>query len=182
MAVREDYRSMVPFARRWHVIAEIDLMRIVAEHAAIEHLCKRLESIADTLPERPSPGAVVIVTEELEELLGAHNSHEDQVLEAMFARDLPRLLTHSLLDHIHARHISCAVQAQDLSAALMAGAEGEHAVPAETLGYMLRCFFEGCRDAMAFEQLAILALAGNRLTDGARALMTERMAQTCRTV
>lgn len=179
MSDQRAIESRVPFARRWHVIAEIDLMRLVADHAEMEQLCARLEAIADALPDRPDPTEAELACLDLDDLPAAHNAREDQLLPAMFARDLAGTLTHSLLDHIHGRHVACAVEAQDLAAALRAGADGPQAVAAETLGYMLRCFFRGCRDAMAFEQLAILALAGNRLTPGARALLTEGLARTC---
>jgi hypothetical protein len=45
---------------------------------------------------------------------------------------------------------------------------------------MLRCFFEGCRADMAFEELAILALADKRLTPAARGLLRDSLDQRCR--
>ncbi|UAK25964.1 hemerythrin domain-containing protein [Sphingomonas nostoxanthinifaciens] len=170
--------SKVSFARRWHVIAEIDLMRLMADHAAISQLCDALEMVADLLPERPSAATAEQIAEGLETLLRTHNPQEERLMEAMFARDLSEPLTHSLLDHIHARHVACAVQAQDLAAALRVGAS-EEAIAPDALGYMLRCFFEGCRDAMVIEQLAIFALGQDRLTAGARALLTDRLAAIC---
>jgi hypothetical protein len=179
MASNGDFESKVPFARRWHVIDQIDLAPVVSDHAGLEKLCAALERIADTLPDRPSSASVAVISDELEELLERHTPRETRLLEAMFERDLPRPLTHSLLDHIHARHISCSVQAQDVIAALRAGPETPHSVDAETLGYMLRCFFKGCRDAMAFELLSILTLAGDRLSRGAHALLVGRISATC---
>ena len=46
------------------------------------------------------------------------------------------------------------------------------------LGYMLRCFFDGCRRAMDFTELAILALGERRLTRDARALLIGSLARS----
>jgi len=168
--------SHVPFARRWHVIDEIDLIGLAADHAATERLCVRLEACADQLPERPTPAEIDDLCAALQSRLLDHIDREDRLLAAMFARDLPDPLCHALLDHIHTRHVACTVLAQDLIAALDATAPGHRSICPEALGYMLRCFFDGCRAAMAFEELAILALAGTRLTRDARALLAHRLA------
>lgn len=170
----------VPPAHRWHMIAEIDLIRLIAEHSAIERLCDQLEMIADRLPERPAAESAQALADRLDSLLAPHNLHEDHLLATMFARDTPCLLTYSLLDHIRARHIACAVQAQDLATTFRS--ESDDTPSPQTLGYMLRCFFEGCRDAIAFEQLTILVLGGARLTPGARDLLHWRIAETSRTL
>jgi hypothetical protein len=44
---------------------------------------------------------------------------------------------------------------------------------------MLRCFFQSCRQAMAFEELAILDLARDRLTAPARALLVASLTRRC---
>jgi hypothetical protein len=44
--------SVVPFARRWHVIHEIDLVRLIQQHRRRLAL-RPAEAIADGLPERP---------------------------------------------------------------------------------------------------------------------------------
>lgn len=166
----------VPFGRPWHIIDEIDLARLVADHAATERLCARLETCADRLPERPEPPEVDELCAALQSHVLNHVEREGQLLVAMFARELPGQPCRALIDHIHARHVACTVQAQDLIAALKARAAGQRTVCAEALGYMLRCFFEGCRAAMAFEELAILHLGEPRLTPGARAVLIDRLA------
>jgi len=165
-----------PFARRWHVIDEIDLVGLVADHAGTERLCMRLEACADRLPERPAPAEIDDLCAALQSRVLDHIDREDRLLAAMFADEVRDPLCRALLDHIHARHVACTVLAQDLIASLNATAPGHRTICAEALGYMLRCFFDGCRAAMAFEELAILALAGTRLTREARALLTHRLA------
>lgn len=168
--------SHVPFARRWHLIDEIDLIGFVADHSAIERLCVHLEACADQLPERPTPAVVDDLCAALQTQVLDHFNREDRLLVAMFARELRDPLCRALLDVTHSRHVACAVLAQDLIAALKAGSAEQRTICAEALGYMLRCFFDGCRAAMAFEELAVLTLASTRLTGEARMLLTERLA------
>lgn len=160
---------------RWHVIDEIDLIGLVADHAATERLCMRLEACADQLPERPAPAESDALCAALQSRILDHVNREDRLIAAMFAHDLRDPLCRALLDHIHTRHVACTVLAQDLIAAIDATALGHRAICPEALGYMLRCFFEGCRAVMALEELAILALAGTRLTREARALLAHRL-------
>ncbi|PZU10715.1 hemerythrin domain-containing protein [Sphingomonas sp.] len=168
--------SKVPFCRRWHVIAEIDLARLVADHSGLEHMCRRLEAIADALPDLPAPEETDWITAELD-MLSRHNDAEDRLMEGLFRREARDPLARSVLDHIRGRHIACTVLGQDLVAALAPDPDAPVPTEPEALGYMLRCFFEGCRDAIAFEELAILALGGLRLTADARALLVDRIAR-----
>ncbi|AOH85508.1 hypothetical protein AWL63_17760 [Sphingomonas panacis] len=158
------------------MIDEIDLVGLVADHAAAERLCARLEACADQLPQRPAPAEIGDLCAALQSSIVDHVESEDRFLATMFAHDLRDPLCHALLDHIHTRHVACTVLAQDLIASLDATAPGHRTICAEALGYMLRCFFDGCRAAMAFEELAIVVLAGTRLTREARALLTGRLA------
>jgi hypothetical protein len=167
--------SHVPFARRWHVIDEIDLIGLVADHGAIERLCVRLEGCADQLPKRPAADAVADLCAALQARVLDHLDREDRLLVAMFARELHNPLCRALVDSIHSRHVGCAVLAQDLIATLKAHSAGQRTICADALGYMLRCFFDGCRAAMAFEELAILTLASTRLTREARSLLASRL-------
>jgi hypothetical protein len=82
-------------------------------------------------------------------------------------------LAWTLLDHVRHRHMADGAAARDLIEAFD-GADA--AMGPEALGHMLRCFFTGCRRAVDFEQLAIIALAGHRLTREARALLVEALA------
>ena len=98
------------------------------------------------------------------------------MLDRLFGRGSLRALDAAVLAQIGARRTSCVVQAQDLVAAL----RGDGAVPApETLGYMLRCFFQACRQAMAFEELGILHLAADRLTPAGRSLLAHSLVRRC---
>lgn len=165
-------------ARGWHVIDEIDLMPLVATHLRAEQLCRRLERCADALPVRPDDEELAGLCEELEATAFAHAALENAVLDLLFGKH-PDPFGETLLAHIHARHVTCAVQAQDLLAVLRPQTV-ERSPCAATLGYMLRCFFDGCRAAMAFGELAVRTLADRRLTPAARLLIEDRLHASCR--
>eukprot|EP01037_Dinobryon_pediforme_P031313 gene31313-35742_t len=158
----------------WHVIDEVDVVGLVSDHAALGRLCDRLEHHADRLPQRPSPAEANALRTELRVAFGRHVVREERLFLRLFAASLAQPLCHALLDHITAQHSACLAQSEDIVAAL----KPEHgAAPcAEAFGYMLRGFFQGFRQAMAFEELALLTLGGDRLTPVARAMLTQRLA------
>jgi hypothetical protein len=161
----------------WHMIDEIDLVAMVANHASLGLLCDRLEEIADTLPRLPAPSHALEICRELEHGPATHEAHERALLARLFGTCLAEPSHAALLQHIRNRSGSRAVQAQDLIAALQ---PADGSLPASTLGYMLRSFFEGCRTDMPFEELAILQIAGERLTADARALLQHSIEARCR--
>lgn len=166
------------FPRGWHVIDEIDLVPLVREHVRAERLCARLERCADALPELAPADEIAELAEELAAHALQQTPREAELLEAMFGAQADPL-GEALLAHIRARHVTSAVQAQDLLAALRP--HGVDRQPcAATLGYMLRCFFDGCRSGIAFEELAIRTLADRRLTPDARMLLDSRLQASCR--
>ncbi|MFV1920571.1 hypothetical protein VPH46_14235 [Sphingomonas sp. MJ1 (PH-R8)] len=167
-----------PATRRWHVIDEIDLVPLLSEHVRSEQLCRRLEKCADALPELPDAEEIEALCDALDAQAVEQASREDALLDALFGAEAEPLAD-TLLAYVCAQHVTFAVQAQDLLAVLR-----PHAVDrgpcAATLGYMLRCFFDGCRAAMAFEELAIRTLAEARLTPAARLLLDNRLQARCR--
>ena len=167
-----------PSTRGWHVIDEIDLVPLLSEHLRREQLCCRLERCADGLPGLPDAEEIAALCDELEAQAVEQPSREDALLDVLFGVEAEPLAD-TLLAYIRAQHVTCAVQAQDLLAVLR-----PHAIDrkpcAATLGYMLRCFFDGCRAAMAFEELAIRTLAERRLTPAARLLLDNRLRASCR--
>ena len=161
--------SVVPFVRRWHVIHEVDLVPLTADHARMAALCDRLEACADELPTRPPRDIAEALCEELTSLLASHDASEQALLTALFERD-HRPIARAVLQRIRDQHLADSVHAQDLVSAL-APEPDDRMVSTDALGYMLRCFFDGCRRAMRFEELALLVLAGDRLTPDALALV-----------
>ena len=169
---------VVPFCRRWHVIDEIDLVRLLAGHAELRTLCDLLEACADTLPVMPSPAQTTVLCQRLTVAIDRYARAGETLLEEMFRREADRPLAAALLARIRARHAIDDSSAQDLIAALDPESTEPDRFPPEMLGYMLRCFFDGCRRAMDFTELAILALGERRLTRDARALLIGSLARS----
>lgn len=162
--------SVVPFARRWHVIHEIDLIRLIQEHHRRLALCTQAEAIADDLPRRPAAPAMAAFREGL---AGKGQWADGDYLQAMLVNGHEGPLARTLIDHIRHRRMADGAAARELMAAFD---EADAFAAPETLGHMLRSFFTGCRRAIDFEQLTIIALAGHRLTPEARALMEDALA------
>lgn len=166
--------SVVPFARRWHIIQEIDLVRLIAAHRRRAALCDRLEQLADGLPALPPPADMASLCQDILDAAIRDEGDELPFLDAMLRHGTDPL-TDALLDHIRMRHWADVAMAQELVAALRPEAPDSRPA-ADALGYLLRGFFSGCRRGIDFEQLAIVALAGHRLTPEARAVLVDALA------
>ncbi|AHE51966.1 hypothetical protein NX02_01000 [Sphingomonas sanxanigenens DSM 19645 = NX02] len=168
---------MVPFARRWHVIHEIDLVRLIAGHRMRSDLCDRLECVADGLPSRPPADIEAALCDMLAGAVARDGRDALARLKALLPGGGGDGFAKGLIGRIRTRHAADAAAADELAAALQA-AEQRDALGAEALGYAIRCFVSGCRATIEFELLAIVALAGHRLTTPARVLLTERLLPT----
>jgi hypothetical protein len=166
-----------PAVRRWHVLDEIDLVPLVSDHVRTERLCQHLEAFADRLPDLSDAAERTDLCEDLQAYASGHASREALWLDDLFWGK-GGALQHSVLAHLRARHIACAVQAQDLLAALRPEAM-DRGLCAATLGYMIRCFFDGCRSRLVLEELAVFTLAGDRVTPAARLLLESRLQVSC---
>ncbi len=162
----------------WHMIDEIDLVAMIADHADLELLCDRLEDVAVALPRLPSPSMALELCGELDHKPPTHEARERALLRMLFGSDPMASSQAVALQHIHHRSGAHVVLPQDRAGALQPDGVS---IPANTLGYMLRSFFEGCRAAMAFEELAILHFGRDRLTPGARVLLEDSLEARCRT-
>jgi hypothetical protein len=154
----------------WHVIGELELVGLLTGHARLRRLCGDLERIADRLPAVPDRTTIDRVCGQLEQFLARHQQDELKLIDWLFGRDTSRLAA-GLIATIRAQHLTDRMQAEDLAEALRTVEAGPTA-NVSGLAYMLRCFFDGCRRAMIFEELAILSLAGNRLDKDAREALT----------
>ncbi|WP_454884196.1 hypothetical protein [Sphingomonas oryzagri] len=160
----------------WHMIDEVDLISLVAGHARLARLCDALEIVADRLPVMPGEAEALRLREDLGHVLPTHEARECAVLAALFGGHPPAGQNRAIMQHIGNCRASCLVQGQDLVAAL---SDETPAPCTETLGYMLRSFFQTCRQAMAFEALAILHMGDRRLTSDAAALMRASLEARC---
>ncbi|MDH7640433.1 hypothetical protein [Sphingomonas oryzagri] len=164
------------FPGNWHMIDEIDLVAMVADHAGLSRLCDDLEALADALPTLPGMEAAGRLRDDLLHFLPAHDARERHLCRRLFDQTADGGVASAIVHQIETGRAACIVQGQDLATALDPGAMP---TTANTLGYMLRCFFQSCRQAMAFEELAILDLAGDRLTAPARVLLVASLTRRC---
>lgn len=168
--------TIVPFTGRWYVIREIDLAPLMARHAQVARLCDWLEACADRLPAWPTEPEVEQLCRELNDLICREEKSDGVFVAELFGSEARDPLTSALLRQIDAWQVANLIHAQDVVSALRSGSSKDRTSP-ETLSYMLRCFFMARRQTLAFEELAILQLGQQRLTDESRATL---VASLCR--
>ena len=78
-----------------------------------------------------------------------------------------------ILKEIQHNHAVDAMHADDLSVELRRLSGASRAIPAGELAYMLHCFFDGCRRAMAYDKLALLNFGDERLTPAAKSAVMQ---------
>lgn len=159
---------------RSRVIQEADLHRMVTRHERLARLCDLLEACADSLPVWPTDTQ----TERLRLGLAGFIEREtdgDAFVAEVFNCGLQGPLATALVRHVNARHTDNLVHAEDLIAALQAGPVPNGRISAETLGYMLRCFFAAGRQLMVMEEFAVLALGHHHLTASGESLLLDSL-------
>ena len=154
-------------ASRWHLIDEHEIIWLVADHQKQRGLCADLEHIADNLPNLPSADGVRRIGERLAGYADRHLPQETDLFQRLSGDTVPAPAAR-ILKEIQHNHAVDAMLADDLSVELGRLSGAPRAVPAGELAYMLRCFFDGCRRAMAYEELALLNLGDERLTPAAK--------------
>lgn len=165
-------QSPAPLADHSVLIAEAELHRLMARHTRSAALCDRLEACADALPTWPVEDEAERLRSALNDFIG-HDGPSTADLAEMLRPGLPDVLTAALLRHVEARRTEDLVHAGDLMAVLDAAPAELGRISADTLGYMLRCFFAARRQMMAFEMLAVLMLGQHRLTADGRSLLID---------
>jgi hemerythrin-like domain-containing protein len=154
-------------APRWRIIDEHDIVLLVAEHGEQRQLCSMLERIADELPAVPSHAMMLDVGQRLSSYAQRHFPLEARLFVRLAGQaNCPT--SERILKEIGHNHAIDAIHADDLAAALQRLSGSTRPAHPGELAYMLRCFFDGCRRAIAFEELALLKLGGERLTPAAR--------------
>ena len=165
--------SEQPPVAPWHMIDEIDLMPLIAEHNRWQRLCVRLEAIADALPQLPMLVETVALRAQLRNAFPESEEQPQFPMRHLYAREIGQAPVCRLLDRLSNRRVALTVQTQDLID--MLGAEPAGRMTADTLGYMLRNVFLGCSESIGLELLALLFIAPQRLTAAARALLLYRI-------
>lgn len=151
----------------WRIIDEDEIVLLVAEHGEQRQLCSMLERIADELPAVPSHAMMLDVGRRLASYSQRHFPLEARLFLRLAGQtNCPT--SERILKEISQNHAIDAIHAEDLAAELQRNSGSSRVDHPGELAYMLRCFFDGCRRAIAFEELALLKLGGERLTPAAR--------------
>jgi hypothetical protein len=127
------------------------------DHDARLGLCTALESIADMLPALPGPARIRRLCGQIECAAALHFKRADTLLAELARGRETRALT-DLRGQLAEMHAMDSVHGEDLTAMFWDSiARGSVARPGE-FGYMLRCYFDGCRRAIAIEQALLILL------------------------
>lgn len=122
---------------------------LLEQHERLGRLCDNLEAIADDLP-NANPERCMRAAADLETLVPAHHSFEAGPLTEVLGAGHGDLLA-----RIMAQHAEDEGLAFEIAIALEPVAAGTPPTQPETLGYMLRCFFNNYRRSMLVEELAL---------------------------
>lgn len=121
---------------------------LLDEHDELARLCDELEVFADHLP-APTSFGFVTTLRRIERLLPLRHRHARELFESMDASGGPQQAP-KLMKRVLAHHLEDEDLLDDLLEAI--SASPGTSLPANTLGYMLRCFFSGCRRAMLLDE------------------------------
>lgn len=119
-------------------------------------LCDDLEAAADRLPTLPTLPAIRRLCDRIQHITTSHFSRAERVLAAL---PLPQRPQEGEIAALRQMHMLDEAHAQDLIAALWEHARLADRRNVEQLGYMLRCFFDGCRRAIVLKE-SLIANAG----------------------
>jgi hemerythrin-like domain-containing protein len=129
------------------------------DHSAQRALADLLEDIADSLPDCVNRAAAALAAAQLRATPPRHKAIEEQALFPLLERrcDDPAVL--KALGVARREHEDSAGHAVELAEALDVLAERGYAANPESLGFMLRAFFDGLRRHMDWVEAAILPQA-----------------------
>jgi hypothetical protein len=122
---------------------------VLEDHLIQKILCNDLEAVADRLPALPPLPAIRKLCDRIQQVTTTHFTRAETVLAALQPDQRPGEAALSALRQMHRLDET---HAQDLVAMLWQQARLRERQNVEQLGYMLRCFFDGCRRAIALKE------------------------------
>lgn len=126
-------------------------------HAEMQDLCEMLEGIADSLPHNLNPATCTKATQTLEALVKRVHSFEENEIFPKYAAANPGSNTEGMLGRLREEHCVDECYAEELSDALRRVSSASDPISPDTLGYMLRGFFEAMRRHLAFEDAQFIS-------------------------
>lgn len=126
-------------------------------------LCDALESFADNLPENVSNDDCLVLAQSVYPAVHrAHQFEENVLFPVLKSMSDENEGISATLDRLHAEHWEDESYAEEIAQSLKDFAANRANIQADTLGYMVRGFFEGLRRHIAFEREHIMPMIGVR--------------------
>ncbi|MHB2264543.1 hemerythrin domain-containing protein [Aliihoeflea sp. PC F10.4] len=136
-----------------------DLELLAASHRRQIALCAELEEIADSLPSRADPQRCLHLARAVRAIImEAHELEERALFPRLSTLAFERVAIAASIDRLRWEHCQDECYGEEVCDALYDLARGDPKVGGDTLGYMLRGFFEGMRRHIAFEREVLFPL------------------------
>jgi hypothetical protein len=122
------------------------------DHAAQRSLCHDLETVADGLPALPRSEEILRLCEAIQQVTVLHYSRAERLFAGLPLAHRPGP---AFLLALHEMHQFDRMHGEDLASELCRSVEPGAERDVGKLSYMLRCFFDGCRRAIALKESGI---------------------------
>jgi len=122
------------------------------DHVVQRSLCNELEGVADRLPALPSSAEAMRLCRTIQRVTATHFARAERVFAGLPVAHRPGP---AFLSALREMHQFDRMHSEDLASELCRSVEpgAEHDIG--KLSYMLRCFFDGCRRAIALKESGI---------------------------
>lgn len=137
------------------ILDEQDLATLRRNHEDLLRLCRDLEDLADSLPFAIDEARCRDVAEQVVPLLTRTQEFEEQLLFPDLDRSAGSCFTAMMIERLKNEHRCDRLAAEEISLTLKAMLRGHCGLTFETIGYMLRGFFECVRRHVAVEKAMI---------------------------
>ncbi|PPJ44925.1 hemerythrin domain-containing protein [Rhizobium sp. KAs_5_22] len=137
------------------ILDEQELNTLKQNHEDLLGLCRSLEELADSLPFAINEKQCREVSDTVLPLLARTQEFEEQLLFPDLDRSAGSCFTAMMIERLKNEHRCDRLAAEEISLTLKAMLRGHCGLTFETIGYMLRGFFECVRRHVAAEKAMI---------------------------
>lgn len=138
-----------------HILNEQELTTLKQNHEDLLALCHDLEELADSLPFDVNQRLCHDVSDAVVPLLARTQEFEEQLLFPDLDREAGSCFSAMMIERLKNEHRCDRLAAEEISLTLKALLRGHCGLTFETIGYMLRGFFECVRRHVASERALI---------------------------
>ena len=143
---------------------ERTIAQVADSHVRQLALCLELERVADSLPGNIDRQRCLYLARAVcRTVADGHSLEERNLFPVVEARLVQLADVSSTIERLRWEHMADLCVAEEIRDALMQLGRGEEGPSPETLGYLLRGFFEGVRRHVAFERELLALLRPERV-------------------